>query len=81
MHHLPDQACYGHTEGAAGITGAFLAVTALRQRMAPGIMGSREINPYVSAALTDWRKRSGYSPLLPRATTLHGVPSLAGVLP
>ncbi len=32
----------------------------------------------VSGVLTDWRKRCGYSPLMPRATTLHSVPSLAG---
>lgn len=76
--HLLVQACYGHTEGAAGVTGAFLAVEALRNRTAPGITGLRETNPYVAAALADWRRRSGRSPLLPRGTTLHGVPSLAG---
>ena len=74
------QACYGHTEGAAGLTGAFLAVEALRNAGAPGIMCLRELNPYVAAALADWRGRSGCSPLLPRASTLHSVPSLAGVV-
>ncbi|CAL8465605.1 g5141 [Coccomyxa elongata] len=72
------KACYGHTEGAAGVTGAFLAITALRERCAPAIMGLRNMNPYVAAALGDWEKRSGRQPLLPRATTLHCVPSLAG---
>ena len=72
------QACYGHTEGAAGLTGAFLAVGALANSRAPGIMSLREMNPYVAAALADWRRRSGRSPLLPRAPTLHGLPALAG---
>lgn len=72
------QACYGHTEGAAGITGAFLAITALRERYAPGIVGLRNMNPYVAAALGDWEKRSGRQPLLPRTTTLHCIPFLAG---
>ncbi|BDA51455.1 probable oleandomycin polyketide synthase, modules 5 and 6 [Coccomyxa sp. Obi] len=72
------KACYGHTEGAAGITGAFLAIMALRECSGPGIMGLRDMNPYVSAALGDWKRRSGRSPLLPRATTLLGVSSLAG---
>lgn len=74
----PVQSCYGHTEGAAGLTGAFLAVEALAKNEAPGIMSLREVNPYVAAALADWRRRSGRSPLLPRASTPHGLPTLAG---
>ena len=72
------QACYGHTEGAAGLTGVFLATEALRHAGAPGIMCLRELNPYVAAALADWRGRSGCSPQLPQASTLHCAPSLAG---
>ena len=75
------QACFGHTEGAAGLTGVFLAVGALRNRGAPGVMCLRELNPYVAAALADWRRRSNCAPLLPRATTMLSTPSLAGLFP
>ena len=51
---------------------------ALVKNGAPGIMSLQEVNPYVAAALADWRRRSGCSPLLPRASTPHGLPSLAG---
>jgi hypothetical protein len=78
-HDAAAQACYGHTEGAAGLTGAFLALEALRNAGAPGIMCLRELNPYVVAALADWRRRSGCSPLLPRGLTPHrALSSLAG---
>lgn len=52
---VPDQACYGHTEGTAGITGALLAITALQQAAAAPIVNLRSVNPYVTAALSDWR--------------------------
>ncbi len=52
---MPDQACYGHTEGTAGITGALLAITALQQVAAAPIVNLRSVNPYVTAALSDWR--------------------------
>ncbi|CAL8465609.1 g5145 [Coccomyxa elongata] len=50
-----NKACYGHTEGTAGITGALLAITALRQAAAAPIVNLRSVNPYVTAALSDWR--------------------------
>ena len=43
------QACYGHTEGAAGVTGLLMAAGALQSRTLPGIMCLRRINPYVQA--------------------------------
>lgn len=49
------QACYGHTEGAAGLTGLLTATCSLQQSMCPGVMGLRTVNPYVGAALAEWR--------------------------
>lgn len=48
--------------------GALLAIAAAQHAEAPGIMCLRGVNPYVSAALTDWSRRGGDSaPLVPRA--------------
>ena len=60
------QACYGHTEGAAGTTGLLLAIKSMSQCSAAGIMCLRNMNPYVSAAVDDWAKRAGHAPMLPR---------------
>ena len=54
------KACYGHTEGAAGITGVLLAAQALHIRASPPIMHLRTVNPFVEAAFSDW-SRSGSS--------------------
>ena len=35
------KACFGHTEGAAGIHGALLAIFAVQKRLAPAIMHMR----------------------------------------
>ena len=60
------QACYGHTEGGAGVTGMLMAVSALGGSESPGIMCLRGLNPYVGAALEDWGKATGTPPLAPR---------------
>ncbi len=60
------KACFGHTEGAAGIHGALLAVTAAQAAAAPPVMHARSLNPYVSAALSDWRARCRVAPVIPR---------------
>ena len=52
------QACFGHTEGTAGITGALLALSAVGQRSAVPTVNLRHVNPYVEAALADWNARS-----------------------
>ena len=59
------KSCYGHTEGAAGVTGIFLAAESLRQRSHPGVLSLRSMNPYVAAALGDWRK-AGVASSVPR---------------
>ena len=62
--------------------GALLAMAALQQESAPGVMCLRSVNPYVAAALSDWQGRAGHSPLVPRATAappnLHDFKSIAG---
>ena len=57
-----NKACYGHTEGAAGLTGLLLAACMAGQQAAPAIMHLRNTNPYVEAALADWSGR-GSKPL------------------
>ena len=79
---LLGQACFGHTEGAAGITGVLLAVCSLQQSAAAALMCLRNVNPYVGAALQEWH--SNGSPLVPReaaagtAVSCLGRAALAG---
>jgi 3-oxoacyl-(acyl-carrier-protein) synthase/acyl carrier protein len=56
---ISNKSCFGHTEGAAGLTGLLAAMGSLRQAMVPGIMHLREINPYVTSALGDWTRQRG----------------------
>ena len=50
------KACFGHTEGAAGL-GGLAAAASLRSRCAPPAPSVRSLNPYVSAALEDWERK------------------------
>lgn len=50
-----NKACYGHTEGTAGVTGALLALTSLNEAAHAPIVNLRSTNPYVEAALSSWR--------------------------
>ena len=61
-----NKSCYGHTEGAAGLTGLLLAACMAGQQVAPAIMHLRTINPYVAAALADWSAQSSKTLHLPR---------------
>jgi hypothetical protein len=54
---LSSKSCYGHTEGTAGVTGALLAAMSLPRRQLAPIVNLRGLNPYVAAALGDWRSR------------------------
>lgn len=74
------QACYGHTEGAAGTTGLLLAIQSTSQRSAAGITCLRDMNLYVSAAVADWEKRTGPAPMLPRLLGPLCGTMLAGVI-
>ena len=60
------KACYGHTEGAAGLTGALLALQTLGAGSAPAVMHLRTANAYVEAALGDWRRRHARRAHVPR---------------
>ena len=61
-----NKACYGHTEGAAGLTGLLLAAGMDSHQAAPAIMHLRSMNPYVQAALGDWGAAGGRALHLPR---------------
>ncbi len=45
------KSCFGHTEGAAGLTGALLAIGALDAQFGPSILNLRNMNPYVASSL------------------------------
>lgn len=60
------KSCLGHTEGAAGLTGAFLAIRGLMSAEATPIMHLRTMNPYVSSALADWKKKNVHDHIAPR---------------
>ena len=70
------KSCYGHTEGTAGLTGALLAAAGLQQQACAPIVNLRQVNPYVSAALADWRSRHGVAAAPSRQ--LAAAPHLAG---
>ena len=55
------QACFGHSEGAAGIVGLLLAACLLQHGLAPPVMGLQTVNPYVGFALME---RTGPNKLL-----------------
>jgi acyl transferase domain-containing protein len=46
-----NKSCFGHTEGAAGLAGAVLAVQATLQALTPPVVGLRSVNPYVAQTL------------------------------
>lgn len=57
MGIISNKSCYGHTEGAAGLTGMLLAMEACAARAKPPIMHLRNWNPHVQAALDNWRAK------------------------
>ncbi|KAK9829172.1 hypothetical protein WJX72_004291 [[Myrmecia] bisecta] len=60
------KACFGHTEGTAGVTGVLLAVKTLQQASAAPILHLRNVNPYVEAAVTDWQSKHRLSGIIVR---------------
>lgn len=56
---ISNKSCFGHTEGAAGLTGLLAAVGPLQHAALPAIMHLRDINPYVTSALADWTRQRG----------------------
>lgn len=63
------KACYGHTEGAAGLHGALCVFLSLKHQITPPIMHLRSMNPYVSAALADWQTSTGLYASVPRVSS------------
>ena len=75
------KACFGHTEGAAGLTGALLALQPLAHALCSPIMHLRALNPYVTAALGGWARHGpqALSAALPRLLLPgHMSPGLSG---
>lgn len=60
------KACFGHTEGAAGIHGALLAMLAVQGSSAPPIMHSRSLNTYVTNAIADWKTSCNLTAIVPK---------------
>lgn len=48
---VSSKACFGHTEGTAGITGLLLSISVMQQGATPPVANLRSINPYVEAAM------------------------------
>ena len=63
---VSNQACYGHTEGAAGLAGAMTAAALCCDASAPPVTTLRHLNPYMAAAASDWQARQGLQAELPR---------------
>jgi len=57
---------YGHTEGAAGLTGLLLAHAQIQSNCQPAVMHLRGLNPYVQAALQDWKKSQSAEAVIQR---------------
>lgn len=60
------KSCYGHTEGAAGLTGLLLAAHCAVQLCSSPVMHLRNSNAYVEAALRDWVRNSQLTAAIPR---------------
>ncbi len=75
------KACFGHTEGAAGLTGLLAALQPLALRARPAIMHLRSLNPYVSAALGEWGVRHARTAALPRQAAPWVASDPAGLVP
>ena len=69
---LSNKACFGHTEGAAGLSGLLLAAAAACAQSAAPVRHLRVTNPYVAAALGDWARQGGRGPHVPRQVGAGG---------
>ena len=49
------KSCYGHTEGAAGLSGILMAAACLGASAVAPVMHLRGLNPHVAAALGQWQ--------------------------
>ncbi|KFM27283.1 Erythronolide synthase, modules 1 and 2 [Auxenochlorella protothecoides] len=60
------KSCHGHTEGAAGLTGALQALCALSDKAAAPVLHLRDMNPFVGTTFGDWPRRHGLLASIPR---------------
>ena len=79
VHAGSVKACFGHSEGAAGIHGALLALLAVAKRAAPPVVHARSLNPYVDAAVADWRQTHGVTAMVPRVQSTTALSCLAHI--
>ena len=71
------QACFGHTEGAAGLTGVLAALHVAAAHAAPAVNCLRTVNAHVCAALDGWSRAVAAAPALPRQAAPHVTPLAA----
>ena len=69
---------FGHTEGAAGLTGLLLAHLQLGTTGQPSVMHLRGMNPYVQATLQDWKKTHSAETVIQRQSSPAVSGSAAG---
>ena len=71
QHHVTIgsvKSCYGHTEGAAGLTGTLLALQSLLNKAGAPILHLRNMNPYVESTFADLKSFHQLIPAIPRAS-------------
>ncbi|KAK9864440.1 hypothetical protein WJX84_006132 [Apatococcus fuscideae] len=56
------KSCYGHTEGAAGIAGAQMALATLSSRARAPILNLRSVNSYVAGSWEEWVQERALMP-------------------
>lgn len=60
-----NKSCFGHTEGAAGLTGMLLALQACSANALPPVMHLRNWNPHVASALDGWQSKARRAAAIP----------------
>ena len=60
------KSCLGHTEGAAGVTGALLALRYLAHSAIPPVMHLRNVNSHIQISLAQWPAQRGLLPQVGR---------------
>ena len=61
------KACFGHTEGAAGLTGALLALQSSLSSLQAPVLHLGGLNSYVDAAFGDWARAHSLASMAPRS--------------
>ena len=72
------KSCFGHTEGAAGVTGLLFALNVASNKLLPPIMCLRSVNPYVTSALEQFETVTAAFAPREKASVPSPFSSLAG---